>query len=410
MVKGNISKIRNVLGVSVLALVLAPVVANAAEISTIKGGNVDGDQSITVSSNLASSYNIDNGNLSIIGDGSEDIVIDLKNNNITLETGSVSVGNSGKKVTIKNGNITCKRANSDCVTASDSLELIDVDITSNKGNALKVATAEIKNSNLTGAKALTMTGATTYENGVFKGTIDGIANLTVKGTVTGPVSLAEHADDNTKVIVDAVSTADVVVNVAGGKKGISIDFSKVDFNDTDYAYTISYNSQNVIVTGIPSIFREADDSTVGGMKKYQIKEADTSAFKKAVEEFNKAMENEDFANELAKKYTEEELDIANGLAADADQLDDKDVRSQGEVDKYTNYLNKMINKQDIDSSEVPSPSVPNDTNPDNPTDNTTGDDEPNENPQTFDALLSYVGMALASVGGIAVSLKKSLFR
>ncbi len=410
MVKGNISKIRNVLGVSVLALVLAPVVANAAEISTIKGGNVDGDQSITVSSNLASSYNIDNGNLSIIGDGSEDIVIDLKNNNITLETGSVSVGNSGKKVTIKNGNITCKRANSDCVTASDSLELIDVDITSNKGNALKVATAEIKNSNLTGAKALTMTGATTYENGVFKGTIDGIANLTVKGTVTGPVSLAEHADDNTKVIVDAVSTADVVVNVAGGKKGISVDFSKVDFNDTDYAYTISYNSQNVIVTGIPSIFREADDSTVGGMKKYQIKEADTSAFKKAVEEFNKAMENEDFANELAKKYTEEELDIANGLAADADQLDDKDVRSQGEVDKYTNYLNKMINKQDIDSSEVPSPSVPNDTNPDNPTDNTTGDDEPNENPQTFDALLSYVGMALASVGGIAVSLKKSLFR
>lgn len=410
MVKGNISKIRNVLGVSVLALILAPVVANAAEISTIKGGNVDGDQSITASSNLASSYNIDNGNLSIIGNGSEDIVIDLKNNNITLETGSVSVGNTGKKVTIKNGNITCKRANSDCVTASDSLELIDVNITSNKGNALKVATAEIKNSNLTGAKALTMTGATTYENGVFKGTIDGIANLTVKGTVTGPVSLAEHADDNTKVIVDAVSTADVVVNVAGGKKGISVDFSKVDFNDTNYAYKISYNSQNVIVTGIPSIFREADDSTVGGVKKYQIKEADTSAFKKAVEEFNKAMENEDFANELAKKYTEEELDIADVLAADANQLDVKDVRSQGEVDKYTNYLNKMINKLDIDPSEVPSPSVPNDTNPDNTTDNATGDDEPKENPQTFDALLSYVGMALVSVGGIAVSLKKSLFR
>lgn len=411
MSKGNISKIRNVLGVSVLALVLSPIVANAAEVETIKGGTVDSAPTITASSNLASNYTIENGNLAITGDGSEDIVVNLQGKTISVEVGSVSVANTGKKVTIQNGNIVCKRANSDCVTATTDLKLEGVNITSNKGKALNVATAEIKNSNLTSESiALTIGTSATYESGVLKGAVSDLAKLTVKGTVTGPVSLAEHAEKDTKIIVDAVSTAAINVAVAAGKTGIVVDFSKVDFSDTTKAYTISYNSKEVTVTGIPAIFRESDDSTVAGVKKYQIKEADTTAYKKAVEEFTKAMDNEEFVKELTEKYTTDEIDIATGLTAN--KFDASDIRTQNDVDKYTAYLNKLINKEDIKPDEVPTtPSNPTDTNPGNTTDGMgSGDDEPTENPQTFDALLSYVGMALASVGGIAVSLKKVLFR
>lgn len=59
----------------------------------------------------------------------------------------------------------------------------------------------------------------------------------------------------------------------------------------------------------------------------------------------------------------------------------------------------------VDPTEPTDPTDP--TNPEKPGD---GDDQPTDNPQTFDGILSYVGVALSSVGGLGVSLKKRLFR
>ncbi len=409
MSKGNISKIRNVLGVSALALVLSPIVANAADIPSIEGGQKDTATAITETSNLAADYTIRSGGLSISG-AADEAIIDLKGHTITLEDDALTVSGTNK-VTIKNGNIVCQREASDCVEATADVVLENVNITSNKGNALNVAKAEMKNTNLTAADgkvALKATGASTYENGIFKGSVTS-TTLAVKGNVTGPVELVAMAENDTTITVTSVTGAAINVAVAAGKTGIKVDLSKVDFSDTNNAYTISYDSKKVTVTGIPAIFRESDDSTVAGVKKYQIKEADTTAYKKAVEEFTKAMDNEEFASELAKKYTTDEINIATGLTANKFDAPNIDIRTQNDIDKYTAYLNKLINKEDVKPGDVPStPTTPSEK-PGN-ADVGTGDDEPTENPQTFDALLSYVGMALASVGGIAVSLKKVLFR
>lgn len=59
----------------------------------------------------------------------------------------------------------------------------------------------------------------------------------------------------------------------------------------------------------------------------------------------------------------------------------------------------------VDPTDPVDPGKPEDPNKPN-----TGDDQPSKNPQTFDGILSYVGVALSSVGGLGVSLKKRLFR
>lgn len=392
--------IKSVLSMTAIAA-MVPFAVSAAEttIPTIEGGKVDtAIATITESSNLGKDYTIRSGGLEINA-SSKDIVLNLQDHSIILEEDALTI-KGANKVTIKGGNIVCQRETDDCVSSAlTNLTLENVNITSNEGNALNVGEATIKNSNLTAkTTALTVATSVTYENGVIKGDISDATKVVAKGNVTGPHTLAAKASEKTTITVTN-SASDEKMNLGTpANANVTVDFSKYDFSDLAKEYDVTY-SKDYTVKGIPNIFGEADNSSVA-TRHFVIKAADTSKLDEAKAAYDKLTLEEKTA--IADKYDAENYKGYTVAAfAKSTTYAGKDIRSQGEIDSLVKLLNKMLNKQDLEPSDtdVVKPSTP-----------STGDDEPKENPQTFDALLSYVGMAIASVGGIAVSLKKSLFR
>lgn len=409
MVKGNISKIRNVLGVSVLALVLAPVVANAA---VLKGGNTTDSLTVEASETLSSDmYFTDGSNLTITAattneDGDtidpKDIVVDLNNKTITLTSGSISV-NSGANVTIKRGKIVCSTNVSDCVSATSALKLENVTIESAKGNALKVSAAKVDSKAVNtisssilkaanGKNALTVgNGAgTTLTDGVINGSVtSATADLEVSGTVRAPYAVASYAKTGSTIYLNAAPT----VNMDVDGKGIKINLSELKEQAIGTTFANNVDTHNSII--YDKALMKADKNVDGN---YEIAylDADYTAYDEARKAWDaKSDEEKEKIYNAASAIEKTIIDYIENL-----NKDNQDIRNQKEINEYVTSFVKILNGEEV--NELPST-----TKPDN---SASKDDEPKENPQTFDALLSYVGMALASVGGIAVSLKKSLFR
>lgn len=102
-----------------------------------------------------------------------------------------------------------------------------------------------------------------------------------------------------------------------------------------------------------------------------------------------------------------EINAKNGALIENTSEDNLKVTLNGkEVEiekKSTLTVGGVVDPDPVDPTDPTDPTDPSDKP-------NTGDDQPNKNPQTFDGILSYVGVALSSVGGLGVSLKKRLFR
>ncbi len=406
-------KVRNVLAVSTLAAMIAmPGAVNAANYT----GNYNTAIAISEASNLTGNVVVgdDAGTALDVTVGSNTnnkaYTIDLGGHTVTLKDGTFKV-TAAEKITIKNGNIVCENAAGDCLAADHEVELVNVNVTSKKGNGVQTDDVATITGGSIVAKTSTMktiaptSGKTVKVSGTtFEGDT-AATDLEISGTVTGPSSIITAAQDGATVIVNDVNASGDNFTSGGlsGTDKATVDYSKFDFTKknaagtayvvTKASYTVQYDKAHYNVV-LPAIFEQTALS--GDNVTMSIKGDNLDALNAAKNAY--AAKDAD-----AKKAMNDKYGAAIVTAAFGVNFANDDIRDQAAIDAHVTRLNNMLAMNELTKDDQQAiEELP------KPTETTKPDGTANGNPQTGDNIATFVGLALTSVAGLGLAIKKFL--
>lgn len=244
-----------------------------------------------------------------------------------------------------------------------------------------------------------------------------------KGTVSGAVTLNEKSNltatelDAVTVAADAKDVkvkADKITGLVTANENATVEAKEISGGATvnenatvkadKITGTITVNGEGATIQYVEGTTRPVPTK---GIARWSTKDSNGKPYVEVIAVGVKSVSlaaNEKLVVEDLDEVADE-ITAANGATIENKTGNDKIVLT---VNGKSVEIEKGEDKALVVSNGTDTPVDPTDpTNPDKPN---TGDDQPNKNPQTFDGILSYVGVALSSVGGLGVSLKKRLFR
>lgn len=330
-------------------------------------------------------------------------------NNAVLDVSSYAdVAVKASTLYVKKGTVKVNADNTKGVTPKSTNDAIAISTATLEadGSIITVTAGSIKNA--TEKADITLKGQTKLTIVDAKADIEADAeeasNTSVikANEIDGKVTLADSATLTAKKVTDVVATDKAKANVDEITKTVEVDGEEavVQFASDDLTLekglTLTQGvikKLNVVEPGVSNVLVYAKDAAKVEVKAGEVLVVSkVDDVKDTVITGNGKIDNQSGVDVNLLINTE---DTTKRTLVSKDAKDDKAFAiSNGQTPE--------------DPTDPVDPTDP--TDPSNPNDPSTGDDQPSKNPQTFDAILSYVGMALSSVGGLGVSLKKRLFR
>lgn len=355
--------------------------------------------------------------------------VDFKDKTVTI--------NAGKTVTSKEAAIELSVANSELKVQSNA----NLDVTTEANNAISATTVTVNKGKVTvsadnsngvvaskenDANAINATtlkvdgGVVTVSKGIVNAAINVAGVSTINAVkVEGGITVEDSDTNTTKAVIKvaevsgnvalndaATLTADKIGGTADANENSNINAKEIIGKLTvdGEGAVAQYAGENADIDVKQGVGRKTVVNQYGETH-VEVEAIDVDSVKLAKDE---TLVIED-VNDIKKGF---KIDAANGAKIDNKTDEDLNLTINGKTvvvskDATGDDAYAVSNGTDVpvDPTEPTDPTDP--TNPEKPGD---GDDQPTDNPQTFDGILSYVGVALSSVGGLGVSLKKRLFR
>ncbi len=349
--------------------------------------------------------------------------LDLNGKTLSVKASNEIEVTAGNNLTVKNGTL----------SAASSASLDDI---------FKVSIENSKKTALTIDKDVVIDGTDTSESGkiiVMNGSA-GEAVVNLNGTwknIKNEIIDCSSASENLTINLNA--------NVEGAKTLITVDAGKTALNITGGSYTTDSGAVMKISSGKVNI----TDGTFTAKKGYAIRVDDSSSKGKDIElkisggKFTSQTTNSIyFTNAAEGKYAISGGTFTSGKDADGKQIPAISIGDKNFIDNQKGIITggtfagavvdkvKAGDKEFYDSATATKILVgeaktttddkgnvtvgggttteQTPTEPQKPG-TTTEDDKPSKNPQTYDGILSYVTLAISSLGALGFATKKVLF-
>lgn len=425
MFKGkNIVKMRNVLAVSALAFIAMPALTSAEEIGGSEASASVAGSALTENVTLKSNVTLTGQGFDVAGKVSADadaaeikaITIDLGGYKLT--TGAFAAFSTTKEavVTIKNGTLVCEDAT--CVSAANLiLDNVKIEGTGT-GAVIATKTATITNSNL---KAVTFTDAKATVNGGAIGTPTATKDeLKISGRVEGPKEALTYAQAGATIVLNSdLAPADDTTPAARITIPENVTLELAANKTVKFEAQMSPEDAARVKVSIPDYELKLVKDSVGTYKLQAIL-ADFTEFDKVWKEFQKWDDDAKKVADAKDKYTKvlyNEIITAAGKISATATRPNYVKSTQSYVDNITKNLKAIMSGSAVDPS-IPTDPVDPDKKPTDPVtpenpDGNKGDSKPDQSgddKKTGDNIMGYVSLALTSLGGLAVAVKKYLFR